>query len=311
MYDLEALATFTEVMRSGSLTLSARRLGVAKSTLSRRIAHLETQLGQPLLRRQANRLLPTEAGSLFLDYAQEMLRVAERSHLALDDLRAEVSGQVIIAVHSALARGWMARQAEDFLARHPQARITLRNLPAPPVAPDASAVHVWLGEVGECGLRQERLGWLTYGIYASPEHLKRHGTPHHPRDLRHYRWIDRLGDAERGVMLHHPDYGEHPLPVSTSRLQVDQMVLHADAIARGQGLGLMPHWMAQTRLRHHPGSLVPCLADWQAPAQPIMLLYPYGHQPRKIVALLEQLRHAVPEAWKSAITPAPELAVSS
>ncbi|WP_129141782.1 LysR family transcriptional regulator [Modicisalibacter coralii] len=298
MYDLDALATFAEVMRSGSLTSSARRLGVAKSTLSRRIAHLEAQLEQPLLRRQANRLLPTEAGSLFLDYAWEMLRLAECSHRALDDLRAEVSGQVVIKVHSALARGWMARQAEDFLARHPQARIVLHTLQAPPVAPDANAIHVWLGEIGECGLRQERLGWLTYGIYASPEHLERHGAPRHPRDLRQYRWIDRLGDIEDGLTLSHPEQGEHPLPATTSRLQVDQLVLHADAIVRGQGLGLMPHWMAEERLRHHPGALVPCLADWQAPAQPIALLYPHGHLPRKVAVLLEHLRQGVPDVWR-------------
>ena len=105
MYDLEELATFADVMESGSLTVSARRLGVAKSTLSRRIAHLETRLDQPLLRRQANRLMPTEAGGLFLGYAREMLRIAEQSHLALDDLKAEISGEVVVKVPSALAPG--------------------------------------------------------------------------------------------------------------------------------------------------------------------------------------------------------------
>ncbi|MCE3026952.1 LysR family transcriptional regulator [Salinicola sp. DM10] len=311
MYDLDSLTTFADVMHSGSLTVSARRLGVAKSTLSRRIAHLEAQLGQPLLRRQANRLLPTEAGSLFLGYAREMLQIAECSQRTLDDLRAEISGEVVIEVHSALARGWMARQAEHFLAQHPQAQLVLRTLQAPPLASDANAIYVWLGEIDECGLRQERLGWLTYGIYASPDYLSRHGTPQHPRDLRRHDWIDRLGEAEKGMVLRHPEHGGYPLPASTSRLQVDQLVLHADAIVRSQGLGLMPHWMAQLRLRHHPGSLVPCLPDWQAPAQPITLLYPYGHQPRKIAALLEQLRHAVPEAWQIATPASPGLAICS
>lgn len=311
MYDFEALSTFAEIMRSRSFTLSARRLGVAKSTLSRRIAHLETQLGQPLLRRQANCLLPTEAGSLFLDYAQEMLRVAEQSHLALDDLRAEVSGQLVIKVHSGLARGWMARQAENFLDNHPQARITLRTLQAPPTTSDINAIHVWLGEVGECGLRQEILGWLTYGIYAHPDYLRHHGQPHHPSELRRHHWIDRLNDLEHGVTLSHPEEGDYPLPPACSRLQVDQLVLHADAIAHGQGLGLMPHWMASRRLQHHPGSLVRCLNEWQAPPQPITLLYPYGHQPRKIGALLDQLRRSVPAEWQRTAMNVPELSVSS
>lgn len=311
MYDLEALSTFAEVMRSRSFTSSARRLGVAKSTLSRRIAHLEAQLGQPLLRRQANCLLPTEAGSLFLDYALEMLRIAEQSHLALDDLRAEVHGQLVIKVHSGLARGWMARQAETFLDNHPRARISLRTLRAPPTTPEGGAIHVWLGAVGECGLRQEVLWWLTYGIYAHPDYLQRHGQPHHPSELRHHRWIDRLNDLDHGVTLSHIEHGDHPLPPARSRLQVDQLVLHADAIARGQGLGLLPHWLAERRLQHHPGSLVRCLNDWQAPPQPITLLYPYGQQPRKMLALLDQLRRAVPDAWRHVSIRSPEFAVSS
>ncbi|MCA1771842.1 MAG: LysR family transcriptional regulator, partial [Halomonas sp.] len=62
MHDFDELKAFAEVMASGSLTRSAHKLGLAKSTLSRRISHLEARLDQPLLRRQANRLLPTEAG---------------------------------------------------------------------------------------------------------------------------------------------------------------------------------------------------------------------------------------------------------
>ncbi|WP_110649137.1 LysR family transcriptional regulator [Salinicola peritrichatus] len=297
-FDHEALTTFVEVMQTGSLTLSARRLGVAKSTLSRRIAHLETRLGQPLLRRQANRLLPTEAGALFLEYAREMLHLSERTQLALDDLRAEVHGELVIKVHSALARGWMARQAEQFLKRHPRARIELRLLQAPPATPDAGAVHLWVGDAPDCGLRQETLGWLGRGIYAHPSYLRRHGTPQHPRDLERHAWLDLLGDVDRGIVLSHHEHGDYPLAPTGSRLKVDQPVLHADAIVRGQGLGLMPHWMASKRLLHHPGTLTPCLGDWQASALPVVLLYPYGRLPRKVGALLEHLRQGVPDAWR-------------
>lgn len=298
MYDLEELATFADVMESGSLTVSARRLGVAKSTLSRRIAHLETRLDQPLLRRQANRLMPTEAGELFLGYAREMLRIAEQSHLALDDLKAEISGEVVVKVHSALARGFVARQAERFLERHPKARLEVRTLRSAPSLPDGSALHLWVGAVVECGLRQEVLGWITRGIYANPEYLRHRGAPSHPHELKNHAWVDLLGDTESGVTLSHLYQGRYHLPSAGSRLRVDQLALHSDAIARGQGLGLMPHWMAERRLRHHPGTLVPCLEEWQAPPLPVTLLYPYGHQPRKITALIEQLRQSIPAAWQ-------------
>lgn len=299
-FDHATLATFVDVMASGSLTSSGRRLGTTKSTLSRRLAQLELQLEQPVLRRHGNRLVPTEAGHLFLNYARDMLQLAEQSRLALDDLREAVSGEVVIKVHSALARGWMATQAAAFLARHPQASVAMRLLQAPPTGPDDQAVQVWLGETGECRLRQETLGGLTRGLFAHPDYLRRHGTPAHPREVVGHTWVDLLGKPEETVTLHHPDGEVHRVERAPSRLRVDHQTLHADAIAQGQGLGLMPHWMAERRLAHHPDSLVSILDDWQAAPLTVSMLYPHGHLPGKIRALLTQLRQSVPAAWRIA-----------
>src|SRR5699024_90327 len=109
MHDLDELSAFVAVMQSGSLTLSARQQGVAKSTLSRRISQLESRLGQRLLYRQANRLIPTEAGLLFLDYCHQILRLAEQSQQALDELRQDIRGELKIDVHNAFSRGWFPR----------------------------------------------------------------------------------------------------------------------------------------------------------------------------------------------------------
>jgi len=310
VYNFDELKAFTIVMESGNLSISARRMGVAKSTLSRRIGQLEVQLGQPLLRRQGNRLLPTEAGSLFLDYAREMLRIAEQSQLALDDLKAEISGVIVVKVHSALARSFMARQAARFLERHPKANLEVLTLSSAPAVPDGSAIHLWVGAVAECGLRQETLGWITRGVYANPDYLLHRGTPTHPHELKNHAWIDLLGDTESGITLSHPHHGRYHLQSADSRLRVDQLALHADAIARGQGVGLMPHWMAERRLRHHPDTLVQCLGEWQASPLPVTLLYPYGHQPRKITALIEQLRQSVPADWQRDAIDLPDPVIS-
>ncbi|HWX50748.1 MAG TPA: LysR family transcriptional regulator, partial [Roseomonas sp.] len=49
--DPEALATFVQVVDSGTLTAAAARLGLAKSVVSKRVALLETQLSAKLLHR--------------------------------------------------------------------------------------------------------------------------------------------------------------------------------------------------------------------------------------------------------------------
>ncbi|GAB2802500.1 LysR family transcriptional regulator [Halomonas shantousis] len=305
MHDLNELAAFAAVMQSGSLTVSARELGLAKSTLSRRISQLETRLGQPLLRRQANRLIPTEAGTLFLNYCQQILRLAEQSQQVLEDLREEVSGELVVHVHSIFARGWFARQMEHFLQQYPGTRLDIRTQWHAPQAPEETSLCLWLGPTRECGLRQEVIGGLERGVYAHPDYLARHGTPHHPRELSDHAWVDLLGETHDGLMLWHPREGEFQFTPAPSRLRVDQMVMHSDAIARGQGLGLLPCWLAEHRLAAHPGSLQPCLTDWRPAAHTITLLYPFGRLPRKTGALLEHLRQSLPEAWQPNRSPSP------
>ncbi|PMR77364.1 LysR family transcriptional regulator [Billgrantia endophytica] len=299
MYDLAELTSFVHVMQSGSLTRSAQELGLAKSTLSRRIAQLENQLGQPLLRRQSNRLLPTEAGQLFYGYCQQIIELAEQGQHALDELRQEVSGELVVATHNALARSWLCDQLMVFMADHPGIRLTLQTRQHPPLDTDSQAVFLWLGEVPKTVLRQETLAWLGRGLYAHPDHLARCGAPAHPKELARHAWVDLLGDTEHGLVLHHPDEGEYFFQPPDSRFQVDQHVLHGDAIAHGQGMGIMPHWLAARREAFHPGSLQRCLPEWSAPPVPVTLLHAYGHRPRKVTALLCHLRQNLPGEWRN------------
>ncbi|MEQ5801085.1 LysR family transcriptional regulator [Halomonas sp. H10-9-1] len=300
MHDFDELAAFDAVMASGSLTRSARELGLAKSTLSRRISQLESRLGQPLLRRQANRLIPTEAGLLFHDYCREMLRLASRSREALADLSEAVRGRLTLGVHCGLARSWAAGVVESFLARHPEVELTLQTREQPECSPESQCVQVWLGAVPtEAGLRAEPLGRLSRHLYASPDYLARHGAPAHPETLPHHPWIDLLGATHAGLTLHHPEQGAFCFRPPRSRLRVDLPVLHVDAIARGQGIGVLPEWIVAAREAHHPGELVACLPAWRPTPLAVTLLYPYGQRPRRVNALLDCLRRAVPDAWQT------------
>ena len=298
MYDFDQLAAFAAVMEDGNLARSAARLGVSKSTLSRRIHQLEEHLGQPLLRRQANRMIATEAGQLFLRYCHQLQQLARQGHQALDELKEAVSGEITVHVHSILTRSWFAPCAETFLARYPGVGLDVRTQFAVPTADGDRGLCLWLGAVPDCGLRQETLGRLSRGLYAHPDYLARRGEPAHPRELAGHDWVDLSGDSEEGLDLHHEREGIVDVTPSPSRLRVDQYVMHIDAIARGRGLGVLPDWLVERRAKAHPGDLVPCLEDWRPPDLPVTLLYPYGPQSRRVASLLAMLRESVPPAWQ-------------
>ncbi|GED21484.1 LysR family transcriptional regulator [Halomonas halmophila] len=302
MSDLDELRAFADVMASGSLTTSARRLGSSKSTLSRRLHQLEEQLGQPLMRRQSNRLLPTEAGRVFHDYCLRILALADQGHQALEELREDISGELTLEVHDALGRGWVAKTIETFMQRYPGVRVNLMIRERLPEIISPQTVVIWFGETGDVGLRQETLALLSCGLYAHPDYLAQHGRPGHPRELERYDWVDLLGEAEQGLMLRHPYHGQVDIRSPGSRLRVNRLVLQSDAIARGQGLGVLPNWMAERRNAAHPGQLERSLASWQVSPTPVSLLYPHGHQPRKISALLDFLRSARPAEWQEDVS---------
>jgi DNA-binding transcriptional LysR family regulator len=72
--DIEELRTFVEVADAGGVSPAARRLGVSKSIVSRRLARLEAELGVQLLARTTRGAALTEAGVAFQDHAARAVR---------------------------------------------------------------------------------------------------------------------------------------------------------------------------------------------------------------------------------------------
>lgn len=300
---LDELKVFISVLDAQSLTASARAMGVSKSTLSRRLSRLEAHLGQPLLRRQSNRLVLTEAGETFAGYCRHMLDLHRESRRALDNLRERVSGRLTVHAHPLFMRGWFTHRVDEFLERFPEMELTLSTLTQRPDRDARVSICLWPGELSDAGLRTETVGRLTRGLYAHPDYLAEHGVPQHPRDLANHAWVDLLGALRDGLDMRAASGALYRLAPVRSRSYADQDVLQADAIVRRQGLGVLSDWMVERRLRAHPGTLVRCLPDWTLPAVPITLAFPHGQLPRKTNCLLHYLRVAIPQAWREAVAP--------
>jgi len=296
MYDLQELEAFVSVVRTGSLTASTRDLGLAKSTLSRRIRQLEENVGQPLLLRQSRKIVPNDAGRVFYRYCNDILELVVQGREALDELKAEVTGQLELRCHESFVRGWFSGVVESFMNSHEGVRVAIHTQRDLPEAVE-DGVCIWLGETGETALRQEGLGVLKQGVFGSPEYFREYGKPASPGELVRHPWVDLLGAGDSGVTLHHSRQGKYPLPLPDRRFTVDQLTVQGDAIAAGRGLGLMPVWLAERRLRAHPGSFQQCLPEWYGPDLPVTLLYPYGAAPRRVRAFIAHLRASVPGAW--------------
>lgn len=297
MFDLKELEAFVSVMKSQSLTESARMLDLPKSTMSRRIRQLESELGQALLRRESNKLIPTEAGKLFLHYAQEILDLAGNGRSALDELKQDVSGKLVVNCHDALLRPWFGPLMLEFMNTFPGLEVSLKTQIAPPGLEQKDGLCLWLGKEPEAGMNCEHIGTLHQSVYASPAYLQQHEPPAHPSDLACHRWIGLGSEEQDGVEFWHLNEGRSKPSLANSRLKVDRLFMKVDAIVNGGGLGLLPDWSVSRRESHHPGGLVKCLPEWQGPSQGIYLLYPHGSLTRRAQVFLTYIRQSLPQEW--------------
>ncbi|GGD03118.1 iron-regulated virulence regulatory protein IrgB [Halopseudomonas salina] len=299
MHDFNEISVFAAVVEQGGLTPVSHSMGLPKSTLSRRISQLEGRVGQRLLLRHSNRMVPTEAGSLFYDYCRQLMDLAEQSQQSLDDLREEVSGQLVLHVHNAFERGWLPAVVDGFLALHPGIHLELVVAAGSPDAGRGGIgdLWLWLGPGQSSSLRCEQLGRWETALYASPGYLASHGIPERPDQLGRHRWVNLLDAGSRPVLLQHESGREYLFTPAPSRLKANTLVLQADSLVRGQGIGVLPSWYASRYEQAHPGSFVKCLPEWQPASLQVGLHYSFGRPARKVSALAECLRREIPAEW--------------
>ncbi|WCN08224.1 LysR family transcriptional regulator [Marinomonas mediterranea] len=291
MYDLNDLQSFVMVMETENLTESARLLGVSKSTLSRRISHLEGIMGQPLLLRHANKMSANDAGRAFFPFAKKILDTAKQGKKTLEHLQDEVVGEVDVTVFSSFARSWFPNEVLSFLDKYPDASINVRT--------DSifrhdmkSDVALWLGDIKETHLKTELLGNMSCGLYISNGFAKRYKRPETIRELEDLPWVNlhNLHMLSGELELRHSEQGMEMISIPRSRLASDQIGMQMEAIVSGNGVGILPDYMARRREKHHPGDLIRVFPEWLLPSLPMYLIYPYGHQPKRVQAFLQHIR---------------------
>jgi LysR family cyn operon transcriptional activator len=128
--ELRHLRYFVALADCLSFTRAAERVHVTQSTLSHQIRQLEDEIGQPLFDRIGKRVVTTEAGELFLAYAQRALREVDQGIATLQPPSGGLTGQVRIGATHTFNIGLIPECVALFLARHPTVRVRVEELSA-------------------------------------------------------------------------------------------------------------------------------------------------------------------------------------
>lgn len=134
-YDLTSLRLFVAVCELGNIARAAEQEHMVSSALSKRMAQLETRMGNRLLERLRYGVRPTPAGETVLSYAKDMLATASRLESAMDAYSEGVRGQVRVLANMSVMAEALADDVVAFMQdpKHANIRIDIEERLSPAV----------------------------------------------------------------------------------------------------------------------------------------------------------------------------------
>lgn len=186
----DELRTFLEVMRDGSLSGAARRLGVAQPTVGRHVDALEGALGVALFARSPRGLAPTEAAHHLMPHVEAMASASAALTRAAAGETAPDSGVVRLTASEIIGCEVLPEIIASFRARNPgvaiELAVTNRN---EDLSRRDADIAVRMTRPTQGALVARRIGETRIGLYAHEKYLARFGTPRTLADLAAHRMI--------------------------------------------------------------------------------------------------------------------------
>ncbi len=280
--DLEDLRTFVDVADAAGISAAARRLGVSKSIVSRRLFRLEAELGVQLLARTTRGAALTEAGVTFREHAA---RVRAEIDAALEMIlpAGELRGRLRIAAPLSLGPTHLAQVFAEMALRHPllhvQASYSDRFVD---IIGEGFDCAIRVGYLTDSNLIARRVGPLTGTLVASPDYIRKHGAPESPDDLLTHQALMQGAetwqfiDGDKTISIH-----------PQGRFKADNGTAIAAAAVAGLGIAWLPDHLIKGYL--DSGALVQIMPRYPVPTAGIFIVRPPGQHPTRKVRVLTEL----------------------
>jgi DNA-binding transcriptional LysR family regulator len=264
MPDLNSLALFAAVIDAKSFSRAAQRLKKPTSTVSRRIAELEKELGARLLERSTRNLRLTDFGADVLEYAHQSADIVQEVANIATDHTAGTSGTLRLAAPPSISDSLLAPLVCDFQAEFPQISvqifITERVLD---LITDGVDLKFWVSpKLDDSCVLARRILTYRHQLVASPAYLEQFGSPKSPDELRTHRLLAfSFWKPESTWKLFHANGREQRTLQFQPHLSINEYVGLATALVHGTGIGELPPIVQPELIRG--GKLVEVMPRWR------------------------------------------------
>jgi DNA-binding transcriptional LysR family regulator len=279
METFNAIPVFVVVVEAGGFSAAARKLGLSKSAVSKRITQLENQLGVRLLHRTTRRLSLTEAGERYFEHAYQALASASEAEDAVTQLQTKPKGRLRVSALMAFGRLHIAPLIPEFLQRYPDIKIELIL--------DDRTVDLVEGGFDVAIRGSDRVGSTIIArslaplrsiLCASPQYIEQHGLPRQPIDLLQHNCLLYSYSTTEWTFIKE---GESQVIEVSGNYQVNNSEALREALLQGLGVARTATFLVGDDLKS--GRLVNMLEEYKMPSKTLYALFPERrHLPAKV-----------------------------
>jgi DNA-binding transcriptional LysR family regulator len=280
--NIEDLQTFVAVADAGGVSAAARRLGISKSIVSRRLFRVEAELGVQLLARTTRGAALTEAGIAFRDHAARAsaeIDTARETILPTGELR----GRLRVAMPLTFGPTHFAPVLAEMARHHPHLHIhTSYSDRFVDLIAEGFDCAIRVGYLQDSNLIARRIGPIYGKLVASPDYIKTHGSPEAPEEIVAHQALMQGTEA-----WHFVDGDKIVTAQPQGRFKADNALALVAAAAAGLGIAWLPDCITHEYVAS--GALVPVMNRYPPPSAGAYVVRPPGQHPARKVRILIEL----------------------
>ncbi len=291
MGQLEDINSFVHIVDAGTISGAANQLGIAKSAVSRRLVDLEKRLGVQLLNRTTRQSSLTDAGREYYQRAIQILADVDELDAVTSDSKSELTGGLSIAAPLSFGLQHLTPIINKFAIAHPGVDLRLdfadRQVD---LIEEGFDVAIRIAQLKDSSHMARKLTPISLVLCASPEYLKRNGTPQKPEDLMSHEILQYANAPDFTWRIIAPDGKQTNLKLPPKITANNGDYLCGAAVA-GLGLSVIPTFMAWKEIEN--GNLVYLMSDFTFPNLNAYAVYPQTrHLSKRVRAFIDTLVEA-------------------
>ena len=274
MTDLNSLLIFAKVAEAKGFSEAARRLKMPISTVRRRIAELEDQLGVRLLERSTRNQRLTEIGAEVFDLAKRGAELGDAVASIVSNRLSEVQGTLRLTAPPSISDSLLVPLINAFQSSYPNVRIQI-------LVTERIVDHVGegvdlairLGAFKDSSLVAKRLLTYRHQLVATPEYIRKCGTlPKRPSELVGHRLLAfSYWKRDMTWLFVHAKTQEKEAIDFDPYLTMNDYTGLATAVLEGIGIGELPPIVQPELIRS--GRLVEVLPRWHLSTSDLSLVH--------------------------------------